>query len=487
MNITAAGPVPAIPNPVNVAFRDLSAEPLDGLLGARSAERSSLEIVTDNFSPPPPKIVSKLAERVAVNRRRFDYLRRESSVARQRGCMRTAVNGTALVLDRGGFWRCAGLMRCSRVECPSCGVVILTQRQDDIEAAADRWVRFHKGTLAFITLTFSHELRESFETNSEVRAAAWKSIGRGKAWAGDRSRFGVAGFIRVNEDTWGDKYGWHCHIHVLVFLRHEPGSKEATAAVKGLGASMFRRWGYSLVKTGRRMSRKAQKAQEVTGAEAAKAMGDYLTKQLDVPKRELGAAMAAEMVGARFKTAGVKVEGVHLSVTDLLDLAMAGDEDARELYNRRELALVGKRSISWSNGLRQLLGFPEDEVSDAVIAAEDDAVKRSVERVVFSIRQRDWSKLSRLRYGMGRMLELGESGGEDAAAAWLDSRGIGFTRGDPAADSSLAAWVPAEVWGDQEKKTAERDARRAEYDDIAPAAFAEQAARHAAYLAAIPF
>jgi hypothetical protein len=44
MNITAAGPVPAIPNPVNVAFRDLSAEPLDGLLGARSAERSSLEI-----------------------------------------------------------------------------------------------------------------------------------------------------------------------------------------------------------------------------------------------------------------------------------------------------------------------------------------------------------------------------------------------------------------------------------------------------------
>jgi hypothetical protein len=43
------------------------------------------------------------------------------------------------------------------------------------------------------------------------------------------------------------------------------------------------------------------------------------------------------------------------------------------------------------------------------------------------------------------------------------------------------------VWGDQEKKTAERDARRAEYDDIAPAAFAEQAARHAAYLAAIPF
>lgn len=423
-----------------VAFVDGLGAPVGGLLLASAGPAQPLETSTDNCSPPAPLRGSKITERVAVNRRRFDYLRRESSVSRQRGCMRTAVNGTALVLDSGGMWRCSGLMRCSRVDCPSCGVVILGERQADIERAADRWVRFHGGTLAFVTLTFSHKKHEQFADVSAVRAAAWRSIGRGKAWAKDRVKYGVVGFIRVNEDTWGDRFGWHCHIHVLVFLSHKPGSVEASRAVKGLGASMFRRWGYSLVKTGRRVSKKAQKAQEVTGAEAAKSMGDYLTKQLDVPKRELGAAMAAELVGARFKKAGVRVEGVHLSVTDLLDDAIAGDEGARELYNLRELANVGKQSISWSNGLRALVGFAEDEISDADLAAADDVAGAARDRVVFSIKQRAWSKLSRIRYGMGRLLELGEAGGDDAAIAFLELHGIAFDLGAVQGDISMSAF-----------------------------------------------
>lgn len=347
-------------------------------------------------------------------------------------------------MDRGGRWRCSGLMRCARVDCPECGVVILTERQSEVETAADRWVRFHGGTLAFVTFTFSHSDRDAFATVQAVRGAAWKFIGDGPALKRDRKRYKISGFIRVNEDTWGDAFGWHCHIHVLLFLDFKPGSDEATAAIKGAASALFKRWKFGVVKLGRKASRRAFDAREVTGAQAGQAMGDYLTKQLDVPKRELGLAMAQELIGARSKIAGRKVPTAHYSVTDLLDLAMLGNERAAALYFERELATKGARSIAWSNDLRDLVGLREADTDD-VVAAVDDA-GRVEDRAVFSIPQRAWSKLRRLRYGLGRLYEVGETKGDEAAAAYLVACGIDFEHGAPRRDRELAAYMRPPEW-----------------------------------------
>lgn len=364
--------------------------------------------------------------------------------------MRQTVNGIALIMDRGGRWRCAGLMRCARIDCPECGIVILTERQNEIETAADRWVRFHGGTLAFLTFTFSHRASDEYATAADVRAAAWKFIGDGPALKRDRKRYGIGGMIRVNEDTWSDAFGWHCHIHVLVFLRHKPGSPEATAAIKGAAAAFFKRWRFGVVKLGRKASKLGFDAHEVSGSEGARAMGDYLTKQLDVPKRELGAAMARELVGSGLKSAGRKVETAHYSVTDLLDLAESGDEHAAALYFERELATKGRRSIAWTNGLRDEVGLREAD-TDADVAALDD-VERVEDRLVFSIPQRAWSKLRRLRYGMGRLCDVGETKGDLAAAEYLTALGVDFEHGAPHRDRELAAFMRPPAW----EKTNER-------------------------------
>lgn len=404
------------------------------------AALAALETLTDNTYQSS----SKTSSRTAVNRRRFDFLARNSGLLRQRGCMRQTVNGIALIMDRGGRWRCSGLMRCSRVDCPECGIVLLTERQNEIETAADRWVRFHGGTLAFLTFTFSHRASEAFATASDVRAAAWKFIGDGPALKRDNKRYGIAGMIRVNEDTWGDVFGWHCHIHVLMFLESAPGSPESVAAIKGIGAAFFKRWRFGVVKLGRKASKLGFDAHEVSGSEGARAMGDYLTKQLDVPKRELGAAMARELVGAGVKSAGRKVDSAHYSVTDLLDLAMAGDERAAALYLDREIANKGRRSIAWSNGLRERVGLREAD-TDAEVAAVDD-LGRVEDRLVFSIPQRAWSKLRRLRYGMGRLCEVGETNGDVAAADYLTALGVDFEHGAPHRDREMAAFMPPPQW-----------------------------------------
>jgi hypothetical protein len=388
--------------------------------GAAEAAPAALENVTDNCS-------SKSSKK-AVNRRRHDYLRRKSVLQRQRVCTTQTVAGMAFVIDRKGNWRCAGLRRCGRVDCPSCGVVILTERQADIELAADRWVRYHGGTLVFVTLTFGHSINDTYASSADVRQAAFRAIASGSSWQRDRELYGIVGFIRVNEDTWGDEFGWHCHIHALFFLSSAPGSKETAAAIKGLGRSSHGRWSASVVKSGRKKpSRLAQKAVEVTGPGAAQAMGDYLTKQFDVPKREMGAAMARELVGGSGKNAGRNVAGIHYSVTELLDAGIAGDERAKRVYAEREKAALGRRTISWSNGLRELIGLREEEEDEVIAQAEDEAKADDV--VVLSIPQSGWSKLSRLRYGMGRLYEVGETGGVAAAMKYLDGLGVEYVEG----------------------------------------------------------
>lgn len=373
-----------------------------------------LEKTTDNLSPLDPKI--------RQSRQRFDWLRRHSVVERQRSCKKKTVDGTAFVIDRAGRWRCAGLIRCERVDCPDCGAVIAATRRADIELAGTRAIQYHGMTLAMLTFTFGHRLTDSLEKQVKARQAAWVSLGRGKGWDQDKSRYRVKGYVRVLEETWGEKFGWHAHIHVLVFLEHTPGSVEAKNAIKMLARSMFGRWSRAVVKNGmRKPSFKGQDAHEVTGKEAAADMGAYLVKQLDTPKRRLASAVAWEMTAKDGKIAD-KITAEHFAVVELLDLAMDNEAWAAELYAERELAMLGHRTIQWSRDIRELLGMNEEEDAAAALAEADEL--KAQDRVALSIQQAGWSQLSRIRYGMQRLLEVGEQYGDEAAIVWLDKLGI---------------------------------------------------------------
>lgn len=400
----------AVPTPKRPDFR--------GLEGQSAGPPEALDTYTSNLSPDTDKI--------ALKRHRFDWLRRHSVAARQRACMTQTVQGMALVLDRAGRWRPSGLRRCGRVDCPECGGVLASARGAEVALAAERFISYHGGTLAMFTLTFGHRRSDSLAELYEVRRSGWDTGVAGKGWLQDRRQFGVVGYIRVLEVTWGYDFGWHAHIHVLLFLDRAAGSTEAQRAIKSLAGRFYTRFRKGVIKAGGRApSRRGQDAQEVTGDQAAVLIGDYLTKQVAAPSAKLAKAMAWEMTGAVGKVAGrsaLDTPGVHLSVADLLDAARAGDEKAKRLYAEYEAATVGLRTYQWSQGTRELVGLNEEEDREAMLAAADEATVADV--LVLSLREKGWQKLRRLRNGLSQMLELGETRGAAAAIEWLDSQGI---------------------------------------------------------------
>jgi hypothetical protein len=386
--------------------------------GQSAGPAEPLETYTSNLSPDSDKI--------ALKRHRFDWLRKHSAAERQRSCMTQTVQGMALVLDRGGRWRASGLRRCGRVDCPECGGVLAAARGSEVGLAAERFITHHGGTLAMFTYTFGHRRGDSLAKLYDIRKMGWDTGATGKAWLQDRREFGVVGYIRVLEVTWGPEFGWHAHIHVLVFLDRAAGSNEAQRAIKSLAGRFYTRYRKGVIKAGGRApSRRGQEAHEVTGDVAAQVIGDYLTKQVSAPSAKLAKAMSWEMTGAVGKTAGrsaLDTPGAHLSVADLLDAARAGDENAAALYAEYETATVGLRTYQWSQGLRELVGLNEDEDREAMLAAADEMTAADV--LVLSLREKGWQRLRRLRNGLSQMLELGESRGAAAVIAWLDSQGI---------------------------------------------------------------
>ena len=330
------------------------------------------------------------------------------------------------MLDRGGRWRASGLRRCGRVDCSECGSVLAAGRGEEVATAAQRFIDYEGGTLAMMTFTFGHRRGDTLADLYAIRKTGWDTAATGPQWLRDRRDFGVAGYIRVLEVTWGREFGWHAHIHVLVFLDRSAGSVEAQSAIDTLARRFFGRYRKGIIKAGGRAPlRRGQDAHEVTGEQAGRVIGDYLTKQVAAPSAKLAKAMAWEMTGAAGKTAGrsaLDTPGAHLSVVDLLDAARAGDEEAARLYAEYEAATVGLRTYQWALGLRQLVGLNEEEDREAMLAQADTLAAE--DQLVLSFREKGWQKLRRIRDGLSQMLTLGEAQGAEVVIGWLADRGI---------------------------------------------------------------
>lgn len=112
-----------------------------------------------------------------------------------------------------------GVQQCgSTWACPVCAEKIQRHRSREIrealETATERgWV------IGFLTFTVSHRRRDDLAEVWDAIAVAWRAMtgGAGPAWARDRDRYGIEGYVRLTETTVGAN-GWHVHVHALVFL-----------------------------------------------------------------------------------------------------------------------------------------------------------------------------------------------------------------------------------------------------------------------------
>jgi len=177
----------------------------------------------------------------------------------------------------------------------------------------------------------------------------------------ERERYGLVGWLRVVEPLHG-RNGWHLHAHVLLFLSDRP-SRRGLQAWK---ASIFARWSDALTRAG--LARPLNLAQDLHLVEGrSEPLAAYFTKHGDAPS--LADAMAREVTGAAMKSTRIAHGRTPWAV---LDDAAAGSASSLRLWREYERASKGRRQITWSRGLRDMLKL-SPEVSEEDAAAEESA------------------------------------------------------------------------------------------------------------------
>lgn len=335
-----------------------------------------------------------------------------SSLARVRKCGRTRWDGQGVGLRRtaGGVTGYSGVCTCGSVwACPVCNAKVMARRALEIGGAVAGW-QARGGRCAFITLTMRHHKGQPLRLLWDSLSKGWHAVTAGKQWMKDRGRFGVAGWLRVAETTYGDVNGWHVHVHALVFL-----NGGATAGdVLALHERMFGRWARALVRRGLGAPLLVgQDAHMVTGP-ADQRLAEYFTKSID----------GAHRVGLEFTQTQSKAQRTGhgtASVWSLLDLVEETGE--LELWEEWEQGSKGKRQLTWSQGMRELVGLRREETDEEIAAAEVG----SSDDELLMMTPPGWAALCRVPADLGRLLDVAQDGGLRAARAFLDARGIEYT------------------------------------------------------------
>ncbi|MDD7919687.1 hypothetical protein [Actinomycetospora callitridis] len=359
-----------------------------------------------------------------------------------------------------------GLTTCGSVwACPVCAAKIATRRADDL-ATVMRCVDGLGGTAFLLTLTMRHDRLDRLglarddrarrnlleerradrgvaEANGwqvDERAAeaeeielasikaregcwdvlgyAWSATTSGATWQKDTALFGgLLGWARAVEVTWGERNGWHVHVHVLLCFGEQVSADTAAASI---GARMFGRWL-------RALQRRGYSASEDHGWDLRRVqlgdgdLADYFVK------------MAHEVTSGHRKDA--RSRG---GLTPMQLLGTAADTyevGAMARWWEWEAASEGRRQLTWSTGhrdLRTLAGLGR-EATDEEIAADDQEPD-----VRLALSRATWSALRRTN-SPTVLLTVAEKHGLAGARAWLASRGLGWTEARVAARDHPAA------------------------------------------------
>lgn len=158
-----------------------------------------------------------------------------------RACGNRLTGRAAEVRWREGEAAIGGVCRCNNVHlCVWCGSRILAVRASNAQAMADGLAREGYG-LHLGTNTLRHFERQPFGSNRKgqrfglvcVLHDGWRGAygSAGRPWRRLKADFGVIGYERAYEDTWGPDTGWHLHWHTL-WVTVAPLSEDDQAAFR---------------------------------------------------------------------------------------------------------------------------------------------------------------------------------------------------------------------------------------------------------------
>jgi hypothetical protein len=300
--------------------------------------------------------------------------------------------GVALVMSDGppgeriAGWR--GVVSCGSVwACPRCSAVIGEHRAEELREGLEEWRR-QGGAVVLLTLTMQHTRKDALDDLWDGAAGSWRRLVGGKPWLNFKEAVGAVGTLRVIEVTHGAA-GWHVHLHVLVFLDprksvrwHGVGGEaqfEAHFAALASRGPIVRAWQRIVGRAGFFAAAQAQDMRPVSLDEAGNSLNRYFVKSGWDAADEV--ARGASKKGRR---------GNRTPMGILHDFTTGGLIDDVELWNEWEQASHGRRQMTWSRGLRCVLGLVVVDDAEAAAEVADGAVFSASEWRLVSRSSRLW-------------------------------------------------------------------------------------------------
>lgn len=283
------------------------------------------------------------------------------------------------------------LMTCGSIwACPICSSRITSNRAEEIRSALTELAK-QGGSAAFATFTVSHTHEDTLEKVLTGFLAAFHTLTSWRGYKQLRQEFGIVGYVRVLEVTYG-RNGWHVHSHVL-YCFDRPHTPEKLAELE---ERLYPLWSRAAAKQGLAMNRRY-------GLEIKQAYGtveEYLAKYGHGPRWDLAVELTKGHLKRGRSIAGLK----HLTPWELLAAAAGGDGRCGSLFREFVERFSGKAQLYWSPGLRALLLPDQADQTDQEIAAAAD--EGAVE--VGTLSEAEWGSIRRAKERT-RPLELVEA------------------------------------------------------------------------------
>lgn len=347
----------------------------------RHLSRTALGKIANNVRNEVAALPGSPAGRKWLLKRRATPFQRE----RVRTCRhkRTVKNSVQVSTDGTGV-AITGIETCgSARDCPVCAPNIYAARAAEIVKACTSH-RGRRGLVLMLTLTVRHQGSNDLKWLSSKVSEAYRSMRRSRRfqrlW---RDQLGIRWVIRGDEQNHGPN-GWHPHLHVLLFVPEDSKlaeqAREAAKNKKPLNARtsdllypIYERW--------------SERVEAVLGSAFVPTVerGVVVTVSTDdeyIAKLGLEVAFITEKRGRTDK---------HRTPWELLQDATDGDLPAQKLWREHSAAMLGRRQISWSRGMKQC--FMVDEKTDEELAQEQ--LDRMKERTTFDIAAWLWDYLNR--------------------------------------------------------------------------------------------
>ena len=286
-----------------------------------------------------------------------------------------------------------GLLTCASVwMCPVCGSRIANERANWIrrviaaaESGAAGGVKYRT---MFYTLTASHDKDTDLKEHLRRMTKAHEDMWRGAAVKRAKERFGILGHLRNLEVTHSERWGWHDHIHGLVWIPMD-------ADREGFERWMRERWYRVAVKHGLGVN---EHGFEIT--DSTERVSDYLAKFGHMPAWD----DADELARWHQKTGKRRKWTDHYTPWQLLEFSVGGDKRAGELFVEYANAFYRRRQLFPSKGLYTALGIdPKEELTDEQIIEQESKEAQLLAQV--QLLEEEWR---RVRHSPEIDMETGE-------------------------------------------------------------------------------